>query len=128
MGQYFEVVNVDKREYFHPLDIGDGCKLGELAHGLSATVLALLIASPHNGYERPYPFAGRWAGDRVVVLGDSAGAFLEFDSGDDSKRPRALGYTDISGVIRAGVAHSYTWRDEQCRWHREPVRKMGKES
>ena len=95
MGQYHKVVNLDKKEYLHPHELGDGLKLMEF--GASAmgtmTALALLLACSngrgggdfHNTQSKTkegYPvndvdpsameLIGSWAGCRIAIVGDYA--------------------------------------------------------
>lgn len=98
MGQYHLTVNLDKREFLYPHDLGDGLKLWEQGASSSGTLAALqMLLAVSNGRgggdydlpsydpdairesparfvevrERPaVEFFGRWAGDRVVVIGD----------------------------------------------------------
>lgn len=86
MGQYFILVNLDKKEYVSPWDIGGVAKLCEWCGNPQAGVIPFLLAQgPDDGvlgsYERylkekrlgeklPHPEWGRWAGDRIVLIGD----------------------------------------------------------
>jgi hypothetical protein len=81
MGQYHVSVNLDKREYIHPHALGDGLKLVEQAGsgpgGVGSALNLLLAAS--NGYgggdfgaPDPNGVVGRWAGDRIAIVGDYA--------------------------------------------------------
>jgi hypothetical protein len=85
MGQYYVVVNLDKRQYIHPHKLGDGLKLLEFgASGCGTmTALALLLADGNGrgGGDLYLPddcppdvaaVVGSWAGDRIVVAGDYA--------------------------------------------------------
>ncbi len=63
MGQYYKIVNVDKREMLEPFDYGNGMKLMEWSYDRNPMVLALMNL-----------LADRWAGDRVFVIGDYADA------------------------------------------------------
>lgn len=79
MGQYHIPVNLDKREFIMPHDLGAGLKLMEQAHTLPGTAGALLLllgvsateggrggGDPRSGH----PMIGHWGGDRIVVIGD----------------------------------------------------------
>lgn len=99
MGQYHKTVNLDKREYLDPHKLGDGLKLLEQMNSHGGTMAALhLLLSVSNGrgggdlsfqaidenYEWYTPdskkavaelaekYVGRWAGDRIAVVGDYA--------------------------------------------------------
>jgi hypothetical protein len=73
MGQYFIVVNTDKKEYLMPHDFGSGLKFMEFTvdgcgvmHGL-----AHLLAQSSDGVHIDNPeITGRWIGDHVVIVGD----------------------------------------------------------
>lgn len=84
MGQYYYVVNVDKRQYLNPHKFADGLKLlefGASQHG-TMTALAILLSSGcgrgGGDLRGGNPIIGTWAGDRIVVAGDYAddGAFV----------------------------------------------------
>ena len=61
MGEYFDWVNVNKREYICPGDFDYGNKFHESRHKNNPVLCAL--------YEL---LSGRWKGDPVVFLGDEA--------------------------------------------------------
>lgn len=107
MGQYWQVVNLDKREFVLSHKLGAGLKLWEqlAAHpGTGAALIILCAAMPEqrgggdldltenwHGPERTFPehsmkpgpmpedyakvakrTIGRWAGDRIALVGDYA--------------------------------------------------------
>src|SRR5687767_2122060 len=80
MGQYHLPVNLDKREYLHPHKFGDGLKLLEFAAAPgpgTLTGLSVLLACSHGRGGGDLPgekseWTGRWAGDRIIILGDYA--------------------------------------------------------
>jgi hypothetical protein len=96
MGQYWIPVNLDKREFIHPHKLGDGLKLGEMIYnsGVGAGLVILTAAyrerrgggdldlvenwhGPERTFPEPYPAiaqrtCGRWAGDRIAIVGDYA--------------------------------------------------------
>lgn len=73
MGQYYKIVNIDRRQAFHPHDFGDGIKLLEFS-GSSCGTLAALAGQLIMDAQQTAP----WAGCRVVVTGDYSdeGKFL----------------------------------------------------
>lgn len=97
MGQYFFVVNLDRREYLAPLQLGCGAKLLEIAANPCLNVLAFLLrqSSETGGGDirKPYANAGRWAGNRIAIVGDydESGIFTQCCKGQ---------YREISGEIR----------------------------
>ena len=73
MGQYFVAANLDKEEYLHPHKLDDGMKLLEIALSTNgvATALCLLLADNEPSMVNdPDGIVGRWAGDRVILVGD----------------------------------------------------------
>ena len=87
MGQYFKAVNTDKKEYVCPWCIGGGAKLWEWAANPEGAILTLLLRKSDEGGGGDFcgyhkgcgeggpihcdlsPVAGRWASDRVMMLG-----------------------------------------------------------
>jgi len=74
MGQYFLILNLDKKEYLHPHKLGSGYKLWEICANNVCRVLPFLLRKSNEtgggDIRDDYPTAGRWAGDRIVVVGD----------------------------------------------------------
>lgn len=120
MGQYWLPVNLDKREFIQPHRLGAGLKLWEqVASGMTGKALLVLTAAmPERrggGDLEPDPIIGRWAGDRIVIVGDYAepGDFPTKE-GDPSpaevyglcpytgdKEPREGAFTDVSDEVCA---------------------------
>jgi hypothetical protein len=76
MGQYHVLVNVDKKETVSPHGLGLGLKqyehIGEFNGTLADAMYILMMTSPARG-GGDFPstnISSRWAGDRVLVLGD----------------------------------------------------------
>jgi len=76
MGQYHLTVNLDKKEFLDPHTLGNGLKLIEQASnpnpGIPAALFVLLACANGRGGGdlSPNPIVGRWAGDRIAVVGD----------------------------------------------------------
>ena len=79
MGQYHLTVNLDRKEFLMPHKLGVGLKLREqtgFGNSIPDALFMLLAAS--NGYgggdfqDNQNKIIGRWAGDRVAVIGDYA--------------------------------------------------------
>lgn len=85
MGQYYHVVNIDKKEFLDPHSFGDGLKLMEFGLSGMGTLSGLtILLADGNGQgggdlDSEDCFIGRWAGDRIVITGDYAeeGKFVE---------------------------------------------------
>jgi hypothetical protein len=72
MGQYYRIVNLDRSEYLDPGCFEQGPKFHNLwSRGGIMEALGVLLAS--DRFEGD-DVTGRWAGQRVVVLGDEARA------------------------------------------------------
>jgi hypothetical protein len=100
MGQYWKVVNLDKREFVHPHKLGTGLKLWEQVAGHPGTGVAMIIlcaAMPHPRGSGDLNMdddiarrtIGRWAGDRVCLVGDYA---------KDSDMPGFPGFGGLYGL------------------------------
>lgn len=82
MGQYFRAVNETKREYVDPWDIGGLAKLFEWCANRQAGIFAYLLRKSNEtgGGDIDDPmtaqFAGRWAGDKICLVGDYDGSRL----------------------------------------------------
>jgi len=78
MGQYYVLVNLDKKEFLHPHAFGNGLKLLEFGDSSSGTMtgLAILLADGNGrgggDLHSQNPIIGSWAGDRIVIAGDYA--------------------------------------------------------
>jgi hypothetical protein len=76
MGQYFLVVNLDKKEFLHPHRFGDGLKLLEFGCSMDGTMTALAIllrkSSEDGGGDIHIEdeLIGSWAENRIVIIGD----------------------------------------------------------
>jgi len=107
VGQYFLLVNLDKREYVYPIYVSVGMKLIELCvNNFGALLLFLLRKSSEGGggdINKSYKYAGRWAGDRVVLVGD-------YDESDLFHK--ALNeYNDITLAV-VNEYNDFVWQDE----------------
>lgn len=88
MGQYFMAVDLDKKEYVCPWCVGGVAKLLEWAASTQGAIFTLLLrksdeggGGDYYGYRRGCdeggpircpvnPIVGRWAADRVALVGD----------------------------------------------------------
>lgn len=132
MGQYHKLVNLDKREFVHPHQLGDGLKAWEqFASGPggigSAMILLTVCPDPRGGGDLPEgPFMGRWHGDRVLLVGDYAESDdFDFDTdpsliyqltsddqvikGLSAEAVETLRFTDITVGVRKVMAESLDW-------------------
>ena len=66
MGQYYKVINVDKKEYISPWDFDSGAKLLEWSYICSDGHANHFVA------KMVQLMTGSWKGDRVYVVGDYA--------------------------------------------------------
>ena len=96
MGQYHKLVNLDKREFVSPHNLGLGLKQwehnGPFEGTLADALYFLVMTSPARG-GGDYPMtdiSGRWAGDRCVVLGDYT---------EDGGIQRYIGAQELYGLI-----------------------------
>ena len=106
MGQYHYLVNLDKKQFVHPHQIGNGLKLREQAgwdYSTATALVMLLAASSRDGgrgngdFRAEHSLVGSWAGDRIAFVGDYAEA--EDIPGSDAPRIYAV----CSGEAKAGT-------------------------
>jgi hypothetical protein len=141
MGQYWKVVNLDKREFIHPHKLGSGLKLWEQianAPGIGAALIILCAAMPEyrGGGDLKLDddvarrTIGRWAGDRVCLVGDyaqdsdlpgfpgfSALYSLCTDASDLDSSDDQL-FTDISDDVCAVIERELEGKFEGNGWRR----------
>lgn len=77
MGQYWKPVNLDKREFIHPHKLDSGLKLWEIITnanvGRALCILCAAMPEARGGGDLDEcSTIGRWAGDRIVLIGDYA--------------------------------------------------------
>ena len=79
MGQYYVIVNIEKKEFLHPHQFGDGLKL--LEFGCNScdilTGLTILLADENNNrywwnLKSKDSIIGSWAGNKIVIAGNYA--------------------------------------------------------
>lgn len=111
MGQYFKLVNLDKKEVVNPWDIGGVAKFWEWLYNPQARVLVWLLRQsdgdgggdiPQEERER-YTTLGRWAGNRITLVGDydSSGLWEKSRVLNEQHQPKPYAeYTDISKTLR----------------------------
>lgn len=114
MGQYHKIYNITKKEFLHPHAFDDGLKLMEFGDSAGGTLLALTIllavSNGRGGGDAPdsgpkaKEYLGRWAGDKIAIVGDYAEAndlpWISKDEFDDLKYG-ADGWVDISQELKA---------------------------
>ncbi len=112
MGQYFKIVNEDKKEVINAWDLGGTAKFWEWLWNPQARVFVWLLRKSDEGgggdINDPERFEtlGRWAGDRITLIGDYDSSRLwnmsETKDADGKPLPNAT-YTDISALVRKEV-------------------------
>lgn len=97
MGQYYVIVNLSKREYIDPSAFNESVKLRGFGHG-SKTMFALAALLRLTNTSRP---VGRWARDKIVIIGDYDKSGLYRKAIDE--------YKNISSSIKRII--DYEWKD-----------------
>lgn len=101
MGQSYMLMNFDKKEYVHPHTLGCGYTFGQIVHSDSVPYALMYLLHRSSSPRDPLgPMGGRWAGDRVAIVGeyDAAG---EHDHALGSDGNAQNGWTDIGDALRA---------------------------
>jgi hypothetical protein len=124
MGQYFRVINKTKKELLNPHTFGSGLKIGEIisSRGEILQGLALLLAEGHIEYKdsipKPSTIIGRWQGDKITILGDSAydkeGNNI-WDTMCDSKAELKKLWKDISSETYSVLLENSPIRDRKAK-------------
>lgn len=76
MGQYFKVINLDKKQFLNPHEFDSGLKFLEFAgRGDNIMMGVAILCSAGTGgggadMDSASPLLGSWAGDRVIIAGD----------------------------------------------------------
>lgn len=102
MGQYWLPVNLDKKEFIDPHKLASGLKLWEIIAndhvGKALCILCAAMPSQRGGGDlMEHPAVGRWAGDRIALVGDYA---------TDDDLPKRHKTSTIYGKCRDGK-----WKD-----------------
>lgn len=119
MGQYFKAVNLDKKEFIHPHKLGSGLKLWEIVAGDHVGRALVVLTAAHRevrggGDIQTGGIVGRWAGDRIAIVGDYAedsdlapefqasAIYKKCRTPEDADNVPAIElFTDISGQVAA---------------------------
>lgn len=121
MGQYFEIVNIDKEEYITPHAFGDGMKLLEFGSSSDGTMTALAILlreSTEGGggdINSDNPIVGSWAGDRIVIAGDYSA--WKWEPYENNLYDECRGFTNISDHIIEAMCDNH--------WLKEGLKERG---
>ena len=122
MGQYHYLVNLTKKQFVHPHQIGNGLKLREQVgwpYSTSTALVMLLAASNGRGGGDfgEHRLVGSWAGDKVAFIGDYAeendlrGAGYDapriFQFVSDEVLARRYGWKNISAQVREMMAAEF---------------------
>ncbi len=129
MGQYHLAINLDKKQYLNPHELGDGLKLWEQAasgHGGvgSALIVLLGVSNGRGGGDfETSELVGSWGGDRIAIVGDYAEDTdlpAEFEASDLYRRcrdgdPSFRNITaDVAALLERELQITYSgngWRD-----------------
>jgi hypothetical protein len=99
MGEYFRIVNLDKKEYIDPHECEGGVKFWEVVVNPK---MPQLLAYILNNYD------GIWAGDRITIIGDYDQGF----SGVDNATIYNLCINQNSPDFEEGFDSINKWRKE----------------
>jgi hypothetical protein len=112
VGQYHKLFNLDKKEFVHGHNIDNGLKLMEQVgfEKCTASALWLLTAASNGrggGDAKEHSLVGRWAGDRIAVIGDYANPD-DVPGVNAQEVYGAEGYTDISTEVKAMLDEEFS--------------------
>ena len=114
MGQYHWIVNLDRKEFLDSHQLGCGLKLWEQLNSKPSPIHALFIllacSNGRGGGDLSQPegnrsdVIGRWAGDRIAVIGDYA-------ESDDLGNPHDPFVGDAKEIIEQCIGEKPTYKD-----------------
>ncbi|MDB6121735.1 MAG: hypothetical protein JWQ71_728 [Pedosphaera sp.] len=70
MGIEYIIINLDKKEFLDFDQLGFGTKIGAMTFGLIPSFMSWLLINPEGYGSNPPDMLGRWAGDRIEIVGD----------------------------------------------------------
>jgi hypothetical protein len=106
MGQAYDICNLDRKEYLSGYWFGYGNHLADLARPRDSTMVALavLLVASGTDFHRGGPLYGRWAGDRIAIVGEyymgKVGPLGLTDDVHTDIFNQANGWIDISEHVR----------------------------
>ena len=112
MSQYWIPINIDKKEFIHPHKLGSGMRLWEqIANhpGTGSGLILLLAAGGDLEWDDDQQVIGRWAGDRIALVGEYAEIYTECESGGG-------GYLDISDLVAQVIERGLSGKFEGEGW------------
>lgn len=121
MGQYYLICNLDKEQFLHPHNFGDGLKLLEFGCSQYGTMLGLsILLADGNGrgggdLDSNHHIVGSWRRDRIVVAGDYAD--VGFPNVSESRNLYAVAHDewqDISDLVIEALCDDL-WLKENLR-------------
>lgn len=120
MGQYYTVANLDKKEFLYAHKLDSGVKALEIVGSNVPNVLMFLLCKSNGGgggdgnSDIPLvrKFLGRWARNRIVMIGDYDSSKL-YEKIDDGEQ-RGI-WKDISIPCAFAYNHWLGWGGDDCR-------------
>jgi hypothetical protein len=128
MGQYHVLVNYDKKEIVHPYGLGLGAKqveqLGAFKGTIADAMYLLVMTSPNaGGGDLPMTsVSGRWAGDRVMIVGDYT-QDSDVPSIPNASKLYSGDYTDIADQVAEALQVAFGRNVRESGWHPDYVDK-----
>ena len=130
MGQYHILVNYDKKEVVETYGLGLGAKqveqLGAFKGTIADAMYLLVMTSPaRGGGDLPLTsVSGRWAGDRVMIVGDYT------EDSDVPSIPNAStlyggDYADITNEVADALKVAFGRDVRESFWHPENKERKG---
>jgi hypothetical protein len=94
-------INLDKKEYVDPWEVGSDAKLWEWCANREAGIFPFLLRRSNEGgrgdIHKNYQTAGRWADDNIALVGD-------YDQSEDYDRAKRE-FSNISKQIKRDFRH-----------------------
>jgi hypothetical protein len=100
MGQYFLIVNTDKKQFIDAWKFGEGVEILQAVSGYHAQALALLTCDMSQVRDRDGTLLGSWSGDQIIA----AAEYASTNENDAVRNPYKLAREEFEDISYKALA------------------------